>query len=253
MVRLYVARHGQDGDNARGILNGQRDQPLTELGRQQARDVAQKMVDAGFTLAVTASSQSSSGLAKSMTSLSAIYSSPLQRAHETAKIFAEILSNANDNDETPSSAPISTDTSNNKQCNTKVEILNGLIERDFGIMTGLPASSILEKCGSDHVLVTEKINYFLDPTGAETFPDLIGRAKKLLSHIQQITSTYDADDAILLVTHGDFGKMLYASYYDMDWEEVLKQFHFGNSEVLLLSKDSPPEKAHVFETIQFNA
>ena len=36
-------------------------------------------------------------------------------------------------------------------------------------------------------------------------------------------------------------------------EEVLKQFHFGNSEVLLLAKDSPPEKAHIFETSQFNS
>ncbi len=59
--------------------------------------------------------------------------------------------------------------------------------------------------------------------------------------------------SILLVTHGDFGKMLYAAYYDIPWEDVLRQFHFGNSEVLLLSKDSSPGKAHVFETKQFNA
>jgi broad specificity phosphatase PhoE len=63
----------------------------------------------------------------------------------------------------------------------------------------------------------------------------------------------DSDQhSVLLVTHGDFGKMIYAAYYDLDWEEVLKQFHFGNSEVLLLAKNSPPEKAHVFETSQFN-
>jgi hypothetical protein len=47
--------------------------------------------------------------------------------------------------------------------------------------------------------------------------------------------------------------MIYAAYYKLHWEEVLKQFHFGNSEVLLLAEDSPPEKAHIFETLQFNS
>lgn len=32
-----VTRHGQDEDNVRGILNGHRNLPLTDLGRQQAQ------------------------------------------------------------------------------------------------------------------------------------------------------------------------------------------------------------------------
>mmetsp|Transcript_28 Transcript_28/g.73 ORF Transcript_28/g.73 Transcript_28/m.73 type:complete len:121 (+) Transcript_28:225-587(+) len=119
-------------------------------------------------------------------------------------------------------------------------------------MTGQLTSSILEKCGEDHILATETINYFLDPSGAETFPDLIDRANRLLSHIQKIAEKDSTLSSILLVTHGDFGKMIYAAYYNLQWEEVLRQFHFGNSEVILLAKDSPPEKAHVFETLQFN-
>jgi hypothetical protein len=47
------------------------------------------------------------------------------------------------------------------------------------------------------------------------------------------------------VTHGDFGKMLYAAFYNLDWQDVLRQFHFGNSELLLLAPDSPPEASHV--------
>lgn len=31
-LNLYLARHGQDEDNARSILNGRRDTPLTLLG-----------------------------------------------------------------------------------------------------------------------------------------------------------------------------------------------------------------------------
>jgi precorrin-6B methylase 1 len=49
-VKIYVARHGQDTDNANGILNGRRDEQLTELGKQQAKDVARKMSEAGFRL-----------------------------------------------------------------------------------------------------------------------------------------------------------------------------------------------------------
>jgi len=172
--------------------------------------------------------------------LSAVYSSPLQRAFETANIFADALSTTSTTNNTPQQ---------------KVQILDDLIERDFGIMTGLPTSSIIEKCGINNILVTEKINYFLHPQGAETFPNLIDRAKRVLSHIEQIiTSEEDnSETSILIVTHGDFGKMIYAAYYNLQWEDVLRSFHFGNSEVLLLSKTSSSENAHVFETKQYNS
>ena len=166
----------------------------------------------------------------------------------TAEIFADMLSGKDGGTDQSDSA------ANTASCRTRVEVLNDLIERDFGIMTGQPTSSIVQMCGVDRILATEKINYFLDPEGAETFPDLIERAHRLLSHIEQIITTTEKEDSnVLLVTHGDFGKMLYAAYYNLQWEDVLRQFHFGNSEVLLLAKDSPPERAHVFETEQHNA
>lgn len=240
MVNIYVARHGQDVDNANGILNGHRNQPLTDLGRQQARDVANRMLQAGFRLLSPSQNTPDSSSTTPITAIRAIYSSPLQRARETAKIFAGILSSEVHGESSESG---------------NIQLLDALIERNFGIMTGMPTSSIIEKCGQEHVLSTDKIHYFLDPEGAETFPDLIARAKALLIFIENENSGNDdnADQySLLLVTHGDFGKMIYAAYYDLDWEEVLKQFHFGNSEVLLLAKNSPPEKAHAFETSQFN-
>ena len=238
MINIFIARHGQDGDNANGILNGHRNEPLTELGRQQARDVGNKMLHEGFRLLHTPKSTEDEPSNTVSTTLDAVYSSPLKRAYETAQIFTSILSRDKD-----------------RSHDQVVQVLDDLIERDFGIMTGMPTSSILERCGQGHVLSTETIHYFLDPDGAETFPDLIARAKKLLSYIERDISDKNVDSpkSILLVTHGDFGKMLYAAYYDLDWQKVLKQFHFGNSEVLLLAKHSPPEKAHVFETSQFNS
>jgi len=260
MVNIYVARHGQDVDNANGILNGHRDEPLTDLGREQARDVARKMVKAGMTLSSSSSyANTASPSTAAATVLNAIYSSPLRRAHETAEIFADILSSSTGDLKGKHSLLPVDDSLSSPNVNTKpkVEILNDLIERNFGVLTGQPTSSILDNCRAEDILVTEKINYFLHPPGAETFPELIERANRLLSDVQKITASDEDNDAasssILLVTHGDFGKMLYAAYYNLQWEEVLKQFHFGNSEVLLLAKDSPPEKAHIFETSQFNS
>ena len=123
-----------------------------------------------------------------------------------------------------------------------------LIERDFGVMTGVEQSKITEMCAPD-IIQAEVITYFLSPEGAETFPDLIDRAILLLDKLEAMQLEGD----ILLVTHGDFGKMIYAAYYGLPWEEVLTQFHFGNSELLLLSPDSEASEAHVFRIAQHNA
>jgi hypothetical protein len=44
--------------------------------------------------------------------------------------------------------------------------------------------------------------------------------------------------------------MIYAAYYTLPWEQVLTQFNFGNSELLLLSQHSIADNAHVFTTQQ---
>jgi broad specificity phosphatase PhoE len=203
--KIYLARHGQDKDNANGILNGHRDEPLTEIGINQAREVAQKIKEAGIKFDI-------------------IFASPLQRAFKTAEIVAETLGN---------DSPIKEES---------------LIERDFGIMTGKPVSSIIEMCSPD-IFETNDINYFLSPEGAETFPDLISRSKKLL---EKLNDNYN-DKSILLVTHGDIGKMIYCNYYNLDWKKVLEAFHFGNSELLLMSDDSLADEAHVFKIKQYHS
>ena len=65
MGELFIARHGQNEDNVNGILNGHRDLPLTELGRQQARQLAVEIGRAGMAIDV-------------------VLASPLSRALETA-------------------------------------------------------------------------------------------------------------------------------------------------------------------------
>jgi broad specificity phosphatase PhoE len=71
-MRLYFARHGQSEANVlRVISNRELVHPLTELGRQQAAELAQALASISITK---------------------IYSSPLLRARQTAEIVAAVLS-----------------------------------------------------------------------------------------------------------------------------------------------------------------
>ncbi|HVV66579.1 MAG TPA: histidine phosphatase family protein [Candidatus Saccharimonadales bacterium] len=202
-VDIFIARHGQDEDNAAGILNGQRDKPLTELGRQQARALAESIVDAGL-------------------QFEAIYTSPLKRAAETAEIVGEIIG-----------------------LKTKPIIIAELIERDFGVMSGKPISSIEEICG-DNIIKSDMVTYFLDPEGAETFPELMERG---LVAIRKIRGR-QASGKALLVCHGDLGKMVYAAEAGKEWKDVLTDFHFGNAELIEIT---PNQDAHLVKLPQHNA
>jgi len=204
MLKIYVARHGQNEDNANGILNGHRDMPLTDIGVKQAHELAQGIKESGLVF-------------------DKVYTSPLSRAARTAEIICETLGRA------------------------KPVIVPTLIERDFGIMTGRPVSDILKVCGKD-ILQTSTITYFLSPEGAETFQMLLGRATLALRQI----GVYHKDGSILLVTHGDFGKMLYAAHYGIGWRETLLRFHFGNCELLLLDEGADPSVSHVIKIEQHN-
>ena len=52
MLNIYLARHGQDVDNANGILNGRRDMPLTEVGIAQAKALAENIKSLGISFDV---------------------------------------------------------------------------------------------------------------------------------------------------------------------------------------------------------
>lgn len=70
---LYLVRHGESEGNKAGVLQGQKDYPLTELGKTQAKTVASYFNNQEYPISV-------------------IYSSDLQRANDTAHIIADELS-----------------------------------------------------------------------------------------------------------------------------------------------------------------
>ena len=205
MLKIYIARHGQNEDNATGILNGHRDLPLTQKGQDQAQQLAEGIRKIGLTF-------------------DAVYTSPLNRAYDTALVVTDALKLS------------------------RPQMMSDLIERDFGVMTGKPIAEI-EKLCAPNIIKTDSITYFLSPEGAETFPDLLARGTHVIEEIQAL----HPNGTVLLVTHGDIGKMIYAAYYDLSWQDVLTMFHFGNSELLLLSSDSKPEDTHVVHIKQPNS
>ena len=68
-TRLYLIRHGQSAGNAEGRFGGHGPTPLSELGKEQAEKTAKVLAKEG---------------------ISAIYSSDLLRAVQTAEPLCEI-------------------------------------------------------------------------------------------------------------------------------------------------------------------
>jgi 2,3-bisphosphoglycerate-dependent phosphoglycerate mutase len=71
-TKLFLIRHGQTDWNLAGKLQGHADIPLNATGKEQAQKVAQF-------------------LRKKQISLQALYSSDLQRAHQTAQEISKLF------------------------------------------------------------------------------------------------------------------------------------------------------------------
>jgi broad specificity phosphatase PhoE len=99
VTTILLARHGETDWNRDGIWQGWADPPLNDAGRAQARELAEQLRDTPF---------------------DAVYSSDLQRAHETAEIVAA-----------PHAVPVISDP--------------GLREIDIGSWSGLTRAEIDER------------------------------------------------------------------------------------------------------------
>jgi len=188
---LYLCRHGQDEDNAEGLLNGQRNRPLTALGREQAAAAADF-------------------IRTKYPHIDVILCSPLSRATDTALAIAQGL---------PNGQPVPV-------------LLDLLKERNFGVMSGKPIADIVSLAGGDdNVIKTDKVTYFLEVEGGENFPTLLKRAEEVLDYLKR---PIFSGQNVLLVCHGDIGKMIRAAFHQWTWQQGLQTPYFANTEVLEL-------------------
>lgn len=68
-MNIYLTRHGQTNLNKARLMQGQIEEPLNDTGRQQAREASMTVKDIKF---------------------DAVYSSPLERALETASVIGNL-------------------------------------------------------------------------------------------------------------------------------------------------------------------
>ena len=169
MGRIIFARHGQARNNVDRVLAGRTGGiPLTEEGVRQA--------------------ERASGLLRQM-GVSAVYSSPIQRARETAEIMAEGI------------ADVSTD--------------DRLIELEMGRFTGMPYDEIFGSHGNVFLRF-----YRGEPevasSGVETFAEVRGR---VLGMVGDALERHPGQN-VLLVTHMDPIKAMVSSVLDLSAENL---------------------------------
>lgn len=136
VTKLYLIRHGQSAGNAQGRFGGHSPTPLSRLGRQQAERVA-------------------AALAKEK--ISAIYSSDLSRAVETAKPLAKLL-------------------------RLKINATPAFRERHVGVLEGLTFDEARRQFPADyHALINREIAHVI--TDGESYEQLLERTTAFLQRI----------------------------------------------------------------------
>ena len=165
MGQIIFLRHAQAKNNTERILAGRTEGvPLTDTGIKQAEQTAE--------------------LLKHM-NISAIYSSPIERAKHTAEIAG-------------------------KHNSLDVTIDDRLNEIDMGKFTGMPYDEIFKSHGN---VFLKFYNGELEiaHNGVETFPDV---KKRILGMVEYVIEKHP-DENVLLVTHMDPIKSMLSTIVDL--------------------------------------
>jgi probable phosphoglycerate mutase len=150
-MQLYFVRHGETAYNRKHKKMGQRiDIGLDQKGFEQAHEVIPKLPK-DFVL---------------------IYSSPLKRAAETAKIIADYF----DKD---------------------IQIRRELLERDFGSLSGKTWEEMEAETGRDLQKLDGALEYDYRPYGGESAEQVRERLKNFLEDLR----SRHRDDKLVVVTH----------------------------------------------------
>jgi probable phosphoglycerate mutase len=153
MTQLLLIRHGQSTYNAAGRIQGWADPPLDETGLGQARRLAERLACEG-------------------SAVSAIYSSPLLRARQTAESIGQALSLAAQTDER-------------------------LKENNVGLITGMTWTEIEQRFPEWVALGQRSKDHWVMPPGAEDRAAFAARAAAAMKDIV----TRHPDQTVAVVSH----------------------------------------------------
>lgn len=188
-THIFLVRHGQTRANAEKYVGGSTDDPLTERGHEQASQVAAHL-------------KSVAG------SATAIYTSPLRRALETA----EHISNAT---------------------GIAAEVIETLMEWDAGNWEKLNYSDIPKQAGF-------KFEHLLDPAWAPPGGETLGSVQtRVVATMQELASRH-VGQCIIVVSHGTALGLLLAELFHGN-TGAWTQYKLENCSVSELKFSAAPE------------
>ena len=184
-VKLWLVRHGRTAWNAEGRIQGQVDLPLDEMGRQQAHHVAERLKNVA---------------------VAAIYSSPLQRARQTAEMIGAAL-------------------------NLPVAFDDRLKEYDFGVLSGLTWADVV----AQHPKLAQR---WADDIWSVPIEGSEGRAafhSRIAAAMQTIAAVHDQQQVVVVAHGGAFAAYLTA-LLNLDVNRR-HPFHFANASLSVIEID----------------
>ena len=162
MIELYILRHGRTPWNAQGRIQGSTNIPLSPEGRQAAIDTGKAWAAAGL-------------------HFDGVYSSPLDRAYETACLASSY---------------------------TGLEVCRDdrLRELCFGVLEGEAVSHINDpQSDPEHGCFFTHPERYQRPEGGESLEEICARAQ---SFLDELFLKYTHEERILIVAHGAMNKAL---------------------------------------------
>lgn len=182
-MRLYFVRHGESEANTRHIISN-RASPfgLTERGREQATILADKLADIPFT---------------------AIYSSPVLRARETADILSRLFGRA-------------------------YQVTEALREYDCGVLEDRSDEESWKLHRQYYEDWTLHHDFLSRPEGGESFVDIQNRFLPFIEFLKKSNESH-----VLLVGHGGiFHLMLPLILTDID-NGFVRSYSIGHTECIV--------------------
>ena len=188
-MELYFARHGQTDWNAMKQTQGDTDIDLNDIGRKDAEKLGESLKDIDFT---------------------AVYSSTLKRAYNTAVIAMEGRG-------------------------YEVHADSRIIEMGYGALEGKPLKRLMDPIADpEHgKYISDPVNY-IPAEGGETFEDV---DKRVGPFLEELREKYPEDSKILIAAHGAVNmcmlRYLKKAPLDNIWEGGIQH----NGEVVKVTMD----------------